>query len=176
MSNLGSEHLDNEWFVVRHSGELPEVALHASLHYLTQSADGPGLTLAEHQVRELQVAAMARYRDIILRDLLPENRDASMYRGVKRSIINYQRYLRFCHRQGLEIETGFVSEVIEALCRLLETEVAEVTSGARDTSINCSYHELECFATELGMAVGRLPRRLGDICPVPGPSGEVAII
>jgi len=111
--NQVTEHIDNEWFVVRHSGELPEVALHSSLYYLTEAEDGPKLTLAENHLRELQAAAMERYQDIILRDLLPENRNASMYRGVKRAIVNYQRYQRFCHRQELEMSAGFIKEVAE---------------------------------------------------------------
>ena len=170
------EYLDNEWFVVRYSGELPEVALHSSLHFLTQSADGPGLHLNKEHISGLQEAAMARYRDIILRDLLPENRDTSMYRGVKRSIINYQRYLRFCQRQGVAVEGGFAVEVADAFCSLLVAEVTEVTGGKRETTINCSFHELESFAAELGLDASRLPLGLADICPVVAPSGEIAII
>lgn len=174
--NKPEEHIDNEWFVVRHSGELPEVALHASLYFLTEAEDGPRLTLAEHHLRELQLAALERYREIILRDLRLENRDTTIYRGVKRAIINFQRYQRFCRRQGLMVEPGFVRDAAELFSALLAAEVAEVTSGLRETAINCSFDELECFAVEVGIAAGSLPAGLEAICPVPGPSGEVAII
>lgn len=171
-----AEHIDNEWFVVRHSGELPEVALHSSLYYLTEAEDGPRLTLAEHHLRELQVAAMERYRDIILRDLLPENRDASMYRGVKRAIINYQRYQRFCSRQELVVAGSFVEEVAAAFGSLLAVEVRDVAAGRRETALNCSFNELRSFAVEIGLAADSLPKGLAEICPVVAPSGEISII
>ena len=171
-----TEHIDNEWFVVRHSGELPEVALHSSLYYLTEAEDGPKLTLAEHHLRELQAAAMERYRDIILRDLLPENRNTSMYRGVKRAIINYQRYQRFCLRQALEVSHGFIDEVAEAFSSLLAVEVADAKASAYETALNCSLNELQSFAMEIGLAVNELPKELAGICPVPDPSGEIAIV
>jgi hypothetical protein len=170
------EHIDNEWFVVRHSGELPEVALHSSLYYLTEAEEGPKLTLAQHHVRELQAAAMERYRDIILRDLLPENRNTPMYRGVKRAIINYQRYQRFCHRQDLEVTAGFTGEVAEAFSALLAAEVTDAAGGGGETSLNCSFHELQCFAAEIGLSAEVLPKELAGLCPVPVPSGEVAIV
>jgi len=171
-----AEHIDDEWFVVRHSGELPEVALYSSLYYLTEAEDGPKLILAENHVRELQSAAMERYQDIILRDLLPENRNTSMYRGVKRAIINYQRYQRFCHRQDLELPTGFIQKVAETFCSLVAAEVADAAAGGNETALNCSFNELQCFATEIGLAAENLPSELTGICPVPIPSGEVAII
>lgn len=174
--NQVTEHIDNEWFVVRHSGELPEVALHSSLYYLTEAEDGPKLTLAEKHLRELQAAAMERYQDIILRDLLPENRNASMYRGVKRAIVNYQRYQRFCHRQELEMSAGFIKEVAETFSLLLAAEVADAVAGANQTALNCSLKELECFAVEIGLTVEAMPKELAGICPVPVPSGEVAIV
>ena len=175
MSDHG-EFLDNEWFVVRHSGELPEVALHSSLHFLTTDQEGPRLLLEDHQLRRLQEAAADRYRDIILRDLTAENRDASIYRGVKRAIINYQRYQRFCRRQGLDGSSAFIGEVSAAFLTLLHQEVADVAGGRRDASINCSYQELTSFAGELGIATTALPEGLAAICPGLPPTGEISIV
>jgi len=174
--NDAAEYLENEWYVVRHSGEMPEVALHASLHYLTEAKDGPGLSLADHHLRELQAAALERYREIILRDLVLENRDTAIYRGVKRSIINYQRCQRFCRRQGLAMQPGFSEEIAAALRVFLAAEVVEVTGGARDSSINCSYRELELFAAAIGVPAASLPPGLEEICPAACPSGEIAIV
>lgn len=174
--NGASDYLENEWFVVRHSGEMPEVALHSSLYYLTEAEDGPGLILDETHVRELQQAAMARYQDIILRDLLPVNRDTSMYRGVKRAMINFQRYQRFCHRQGLILPAEFITEAADVLQLLLVTELDEVTSGSREATINCSFDELIRFSAELGIGQDILPAGLAAICPVADPTGEIAIV
>ncbi len=71
--------LEEELLLVRHSGEIPEVALHASVHYLTEDPEGPGLVLADEELRPLQEAALARYREIILRDLDAGNRDLSLF-------------------------------------------------------------------------------------------------
>ena len=44
--------LEEELLLVRHSGEIPEVALHASVHYLTEDPEGPGLVLADIQLAD----------------------------------------------------------------------------------------------------------------------------
>ena len=88
MSTCVEEHLDNEWFVVRHSGEIPEIALYAARHYLTEAEDGPRLHLSRDQWGRLVDAARVRYEEIVLRDLQVDNRDTSIYRGLARSIAN----------------------------------------------------------------------------------------
>ena len=77
--------LEEEWLLVRHSGEIPEVALHASLHFLCEDEDGPGLVLTAEEVKPLQEAALTRYQEIILRDLDVANRDLSLFRGHRRA-------------------------------------------------------------------------------------------
>ena len=163
MSNP-AEYLDNEWFVVRHSGELPEVALHSSLHYLTTADDGPRLSLADHQLQGLREAAKERYREIIIRDLLPENRAASIYRGVQRAIVNYRRYLKFCNRQGGEVSHRFTGEIAESLLNLLAAECADVFQGAGRSAINCSFQDLISFAVELGLDPSAFPEGVADLC------------
>lgn len=159
-----AEYLDNEWFVVRHSGELPEVALHSSLYFLTEADDGPKLSLTGDQCRELQEAAVERYREIILRDLQPENRGTTMYRGVQRSIINYQRYQQFCNRQGLDMPSCFVGEVAASLLLFLVTEAVDVGKGIRQSVINCTFLELNRFAVEIGLVPEMLPDGLAFLC------------
>lgn len=170
-----TEYLDNEWYVVRHSGELPEVAFHSSLHFLTEAADGPRLILADHHLRGLQEAAMDRYCDIILRDISAENRHATIYRGVRRAIINHQRLKRFCRRQQLQMDAGFLARVAEKLIALLAVELADRARGEQ-VRINCSYHELCSFAIDVGLDTASLPPGVEDICAPPDPSGAVAIV
>ena len=73
------EYLENEWFVVRHSGEIPEIAFHSSVFFLTEASDGPKLPHSEVDFTFLREAARERFREIILRDILPENRTATFY-------------------------------------------------------------------------------------------------
>lgn len=164
MSSGSAEQLENEWFMVRHSGETPEIALYSALHYLTEAKDGPGLSLTGEQYALLKEAAEERYREIVLRDLQPENRDKTIYRGVKRAMVNYRRFECFCRRQGLDGQ-DFKKEVAASLLLFLAAEWVETARGGRLTSINCTFHELNVFAREIGLVEDRLPRHIEAICP-----------
>jgi len=93
--------VEDEWYAVRHSGEIPEIALYSALHYLTEAEEGPGLTLSRQETRHLQQAAALRFREIVLRDMLWENIDKPIARGLGRSVINFERYKNFLARFGL---------------------------------------------------------------------------
>jgi len=164
MSACDEDHLDNEWFVVRHSGEIPEIALYAARHYLTEAEDGPRLDLSPEQWGRLLGAAEGRYREIVLRDLQPENRDTSVYRGLARSIINYCRFESFCRRHGLDME-DFCREVAAALLIFLVVEAAEVARGGRESCINCTFTELNDFACRIGLVRDSLPISMRRLCP-----------
>jgi hypothetical protein len=157
------EHLDNEWFVVRHSGEIPEIALHAARHYLTEAEDGPRMTLTPEQWKVLLEAAGERYREIILRDMQPENRDSSVYRGLARSIVNFQRFECFCRRQGLDVQQ-FSREVAISLLLFLAAEAVDVAKGERASCINCTFRELNDFARKVGLVRTSLPAHLRCLC------------
>ncbi|MDF1577058.1 MAG: hypothetical protein P1P81_01290, partial [Desulfobulbales bacterium] len=103
-------HLDDELLMVRDSGEIPEVALHGSIYFLSRDPNGPGIDLAPQELRLLKEMAAARYREIIRRDLSPECRDKSHYRGVGRCIANWHRMERFCRRERLAVD-AFRKEV-----------------------------------------------------------------
>ncbi len=163
MNTPVDEHLDNEWFVVRHSGEIPEIALYAARHYLTEAEDGPRMSLSPDQWRMLLEAAGERYREIILRDMEPQNRHTSIYRGLARSIANYQRFECFCHRQGLDARE-FVREVAVALLLFLATESVDVAKGGRASCINCTYKELNDFARKVGLVRKSLPPYVRHLC------------
>ncbi|RUM40426.1 MAG: hypothetical protein DSY80_10245, partial [Desulfocapsa sp.] len=95
------EILEDEVLILRDSGEIPEIAYHATLYYLTKDENGPGLgVLNEEELALLQEAALERYQEIVLRDLDPDNRDLGIYRGIRRSIYNWQRMQDFCGRLG----------------------------------------------------------------------------
>ena len=46
MSSERNALMEEELLLVRHSGEIPEVALHASLHFLCDDEEGPRLILS----------------------------------------------------------------------------------------------------------------------------------
>jgi hypothetical protein len=155
--------LEEELLLVRHSGEIPEVALHASLHYLCEDEEGPKLILADEELRPLQEAALARYREIILRDLDVANRDRSLFRGIRRAIVNWQRCSRFSERTGCPND-DFRREAACALQRYLRQEAGEVGSGQRHPSVNCSADALLDFAQTLGLASADLPDGWSCLC------------
>lgn len=157
------ELLEDEWYQVRYSGEIPEIALHSSLYYLTEDKDGPRIVLQEDDHKKLSDAAMQRYKEIILRDITVENRDRSSYRGVLRSISNWRRYKRFCHRQGLE-EVEIADEVARSLMMFIANEILQVQAGERQSCINCTFDDLQSFALELGISLITVERNLRPIC------------
>lgn len=154
--------LEDEWYAVRYSGELPEVALHSALYYLGEDENGPRLTLTRTQRRRLIEAAIERFQEIILRDLLPGNRSFPEYRGVRRAMINWHRYLQFCRRQQL----GHLSlrrRVTAQLLLLLAAHCADIEQG-RSVGINCSFAELSVFARHLGLPPSALPQEIAPLC------------
>lgn len=163
MSGRVDEDLENEWFAIRYSGETPEIALYSSIYFLTEAEDGPKTCLTEDQQALLKEAASERYREIILRDLQPENRDKAIYRGVKRSIVNFKRYECFCRRQLLDSQ-DFKAEVAAALLFFLATESVDTAKGDRLSSINCSFKELNDFARKIGLVEGHLPNHIAPLC------------
>ena len=57
MKNLDKKaYIAEEAFMVLHSGEIPEIALHSSLYYLTEDPDGPGLELNADEILPLKQA------------------------------------------------------------------------------------------------------------------------
>jgi len=162
-ARIHKQQLENEWYHVRHSGEIPEIALHSSVYYLTEDSDGPGLVLTKDDHRLLLEAAVERYLEIILRDILPENRDTSMYRGVLRTICNWRRLKRFCGRHQLD-PAAFKEEIRDKFMSFLINEVEDVTSGRRSSCINCTLEELSSFAVELDVSLTELGGDLKRLC------------
>ncbi len=148
--------LDDECLMIRNSGEIPEVALHNALHFLTRDPEGPGFKLRASEVRRLNEAVISRYRRIILRDLDPRLRDKTVYRGITRSITNWERLCRFATRQGFAIQ-DLRDEIAAALGDFLEQDIADVVAGRRTTSVDCDPDRLMAFGAAVGFDFRRLP-------------------
>jgi len=155
--------LAEELLIVRHSGEIPEIAFHSSLYYLCEDPDGPRLTLGQEELDLLRQQVVARYREILLRDLDPKNRDVRIYRGLKRCIFNWERLGKFCTRQAMTVE-DVRPEIAEALRSFLRQEADEVRAGLRQTCLNCTKEELDEFAREIGVGPEELPDGLEVLC------------
>jgi len=157
------ELLEQERLIVRHSGEIPEIAFHNALYHLTRDPSGPGLVLAPAEIRLLEDQAIARYREIILRDLDPDCRNTPVYRGVARSITNWRRLHAFLGRQGRSLPPGLDGEVGRALQVFLAAELATQARGEK-TCVNCSAGEIELFCAELELSPDSLPRGWRSLC------------
>lgn len=155
--------IEDEWLIVRHSGEIPEIALSSVLFYLTEDPEGPLIELSEEEMNHLTRAAELRYHEIVLRDLQPENRDKTIYRGIKRTIYNYHRFLSFCHRRNVDTHP-FQLEVARHFLTFLKQEKADVQTNQRSCSVNVPYSGLVKFAEDLGLAEIDLPTGFEKIC------------
>ena len=156
--------LEEEILIVRNSGEIPEIALHTSLFYLTQDCDGPQLDLEEHEVQALYDSAIERACEIVLRDLQPDNRDLGLYRGPARTIYNWRRLQKMCSRINRGCP-GFDRVVADALISFLHRELADVESNLRCSSVNCSERDLHSFMNELSVDWEELPADWSSLCP-----------
>ena len=159
MSNANRKSIiDDECLMIRNSGEIPEVALHNALHDLTQDPDGPGMKLTPDEIHRLREAVLRRYRRIVLRDFDPRLRDKSVYRGMTRSISNWERLSRFAARERIAIQ-GLRNEIAAALGAFLEREIADIAAGKRVACINCGLDRLLAFGAAVGFDFRRLPSR-----------------
>jgi hypothetical protein len=156
--------LEEETFILRDSGEIPEIAFHSTLHYLTEDEEGPEMVLTGDELKLMQDAALFRYREIVLRDLDPANRDLSIYRGVCRTIYNWQRMQDFCNRIGRDA-SSFKKTVAQALVDFLVQELTDVKNGSRMSSVNCSVAKIVEFAASLDLSTDSLPIGWKDLCP-----------
>ncbi len=155
--------LEDEWYHVRYSGEIPEVALHSSLFYLTEDPEGPGLKLTMENLSFLHEAVVARYCEIIVRDITPENRESTSYRGVLRAISNWRRMKRFCQRHMLNHDTAR-GEISRQLLIFLENEIQENQQEKGRNSIDCSFDDLVSFGLDLGVSLKYMKTPLKQLC------------
>ena len=157
------EAIEEEIFMILHSGEIPEIAYHGAIHYLFEDPDGPRVSsleiVGDSGIGRLKAAVIRRYKTIILRDLDPGNRDKRIYRGVQRAVVNWGRLKNFARKESLDID-HIKNETAAALLTFLAQEVNDVLGGTRKTSINCSLTDLLDFAKDLGLCSSDLPQAL----------------
>ena len=144
--------VEDEWYAVRHSGEIPEIALHSAIYYLTEDGDGPRLFLSPAETRHLQKAAALRFREIVLRDMLWETLDKPIARGLGRSVINFRRYENFLARSGL-IDRRFRHLAAITLVIFFAREWSARRRGLGGHDLGLSAGDLSAFAETLMLPV-----------------------
>ncbi len=157
------ELLGDEWLIVRNSGEIPEITYHSVLYYLQEDEEGPGLELTDDECHVLKEAALERYYEIILRDISLENYHKSIYRGVRRTIYNWQRCRMFTRRQGGSCE-AFRATAARALLLFLREGVETSGEGLPENFINCTVAELLELVNELEIETDKLPQNIARSC------------
>lgn len=162
-SRSRQELLEEEWLLVRHSGELPEVAFQSALYCLTADPEGPRLQLHQEEIHSLREAAIDRYQEILLRDLCYEKRGLTIFRGVKRAIFNWQRLVAFCKRESRACH-NLREPIAKAFFILLQQ--SEQTVGQTDLALvfNCTFDEISFFAQELEIRSEQIPEAIRHYC------------
>ena len=154
--------LEAELLIIRHSGEIPEVALHGSIFFLTRDPQGPRLALGEDDFRLMKEKVVERYLEMIDRDLEPENRNLCIYRGLARCAINWQRMSRFCSRESISMDS-MKENISKRLILFIKIEKGDVKRGKK-SSINCCENTLGEFAESLGLNLQKLPAGWQELC------------
>jgi len=134
--------------IIDHSGELPEVAYHNSLYYLSEDIDGPGIELGENDLLALRMAVIRQYIRIIERDITTSNRDRRIYRGLERAWINWRRCQAFAEKYHIDLSEAR-DRILEKLRNFLMDEVDRIKSG-KEYSLDINAGQLACFLKDLG--------------------------
>lgn len=154
------EEVIEEKEIIAHSGEMPEVAFHNSLHFLTENPDGPHLTLTPEEITFLQQGVIERYKWIILRDLNPKMRGKSEFRSIERAIVNYKRLKRYAKKQQLDI-SDIIPELAQVLTIYIKAELKDPYLKEHYLrTVNCSREDWKWFVKELHLD-------LSDLLPNP---------
>ncbi|MCJ7618191.1 MAG: hypothetical protein MUO43_16810, partial [Desulfobacterales bacterium] len=101
-----------------------------------------------------------RFKTIILRDLEFANRKSSIFRGLKRAIINYNRLKKY-QRKKNRTDPGIEKTIGRSLIEYIRCECEDISNKRHYRTINCTIEELEQFADELGINISP---EYKDIC------------
>jgi len=154
--------IEDEVFHIIKAGELPEVAYHSTLYHLSGDPEGPGIVPVQEEVNKFKWAVVECYKNIIFRDITPENRQKRRYRGLQRASINLNRLLRFINKESMVIG-DLLEEISMKTLFFLQNEIKECSEG-KASSINCSYETLKKFTEKLKIS-HLIPPDIKELCP-----------
>lgn len=132
--------LEDEAWMIEAGGEMPEVSLAESLGHLGR--------VAPQGLRCLRAVAARRYLVIIRRDLEPDNRGATHFRGLERALANLKRLEGFLAGLGWEMPPALRQDMGRGLLRYLRAEAAELAAGRG--YVTCRESEVRELAARLG--------------------------
>lgn len=158
-----AELLDDEWLIVRNSGEIPEITYHSSLYFVSVDPEGPGIELSAVEKNRLKDAAVQRYYEIILRDIRLDNFHKTIYRGIRRTIYNWYRCKAFGERQNLDC-SAFRETAARELILFLEQGRQAAGKNLPVNFLNCCFGELLGLAEELDIDPEKLSPNLVQFC------------
>ncbi|MCA1989220.1 MAG: hypothetical protein LDL07_08755 [Desulfarculus sp.] len=121
-------HLEDEAWLIETSGEMPEVALHESLHHLGE--------VSPAELDCLRGAVIRAYLRLLGRDLDHANLGQPHFRGLERAWQNWLRLGGFLDRLGWNWPLGLADQVRQALARHLDAEAAALAAGRNHATAN----------------------------------------
>jgi hypothetical protein len=145
-AGIRSEARDEAELIALEGGEIPEVAFHAGLAQL----EALGTEANDAERRLLEAAVVERYETIILRDLIPENRNSASFRSPQRAWINWRRLSLFAQSIGRDV-SHVRAKAAACLRRYLEVEAGETALGRMNPTVGLDDGRLGQFMNELGL-------------------------
>lgn len=160
-------HLDDEAWLIETSGEMPEVALHESLHNLGE--------VSPAELDCLRGAVVRAYLRLLGRDLDHANLGQPHFRGLERAWQNWLRLGGFLGRLGWNWPEGLADQARQALARHLDAEAAALAAGRAYAS--ASLETVTGLARELGLDLSPWREALADLSrrPLPDFKGLTAL-
>lgn len=151
--------LEDEAWLIETAGEMPEVALHESLHHLGEVTPG--------ELDCLRGAVVRAFLRLLARDLDHANLGQPHFRGLERAWRNWSRLEGFLGRCGWEPPAGLREWARQALAAHLEAEAEALADGRGYASASGAV--VAGLAGELGLDLTPWQETLARMSSLPLP-------
>ena len=152
-------HLEDEAWLIETAGEMPEVALHESLHTLGE--------VSASELACLRGATVRAYLRLLARDLDHANLGQPHFRGLERAWQNWLRLAGFLERVGWSWPEDVLDQARRALAGHLHAEAAALAAGRPYAS--ASPEVVAGLAGALGLDLALWRRALAGMASLPLP-------
>lgn len=151
--------LEDEALIIEHAGEMPEVALAESLHFLGE--------LCQEDLSCLRAACARGYLRSIKRDLNWANIGSPAFRGLERARTNLARLQRFLAGLSAEMPAADRKSLAAALACFLNAEQNALKQGRAYAVAPAG--EVRALAQELGLDLEPWQGLLKRLADLPAP-------